>query len=226
MAFKNSCWCPRRSAVSARPLRFQWRRVVSDPQGLLHSRGALTCGGRRGRLRAGSGEQRCRRCVAGWRRSSRPGYKAGEQIFLALDVASRNSYSDGPLCLRGRQPITGAEIGRLSCEALVSRFRSCRSKTALRRGPTGGLGLLSHELGRPRCSWWATTCSVTNTTRPAAGHRRRGSPNSILIKVNQIGSLSRNPCKAIDLAGRAGLHSGISHRSGETEDTEESPTWP
>ena len=100
--------------------------------------------------------------------------------------------------------------------ALVSRFPIVSIEDGLAEDDWEGWGLLSEKLGST-VQLVGDDLFVTNTTRLQRGIDLRVA-NSILIKVNQIGSLTET-LQAIDLAGRAGYSSVISHRSGETEDT-------
>ena len=146
----------------------------------------------------------------------RAGYRAGEDIALALDPASTELYADGTYTL-----------------ARESRKLDARGVTELYDGWTRRYPIVSIEDGLAEDDWagWKELTSrlgdrvqlvgddlfVTNVTRIERGIREKVA-NSILIKVNQIGTVSES-IDAVDLGRRAGYTSVISHRSGETEDT-------
>jgi len=142
------------------------------------------------------------------------GYKPGDQISLALDVASTEFYKDGRYAFGGGSYSAAEMVDQL--EALVSRYPIVSIEDGLAEDDWAGWALLTQRLGS-RVQLVGDDLFVTNTTRLQRGIEE-GIANSILIKVNQIGSLTET-LQAIDLAGRAGYTSVISHRSGETEDT-------
>ena len=142
------------------------------------------------------------------------GYKPGEQISLALDVASTEFYKDGLYAFGGGSYSAAAMVDQL--ETLVSRYPIVSIEDGLAEDDWEGWALLTQRLGS-RVQLVGDDLFVTNTTRLQRGIEQNIA-NSILIKVNQIGSLTET-LQAIDLAGRAGYTSVISHRSGETEDT-------
>jgi enolase len=144
----------------------------------------------------------------------RAGYKPGDQISLALDVASTEFYKDGRYGFGGGSYSAAEMVDQL--EALVSRYPIVSIEDGLAEDDWAGWALLTQRLGS-RVQLVGDDLFVTNTTRLKRGIEE-GIANSILIKVNQIGSLTET-LQAIDLAGRAGYTSVISHRSGETEDT-------
>ena len=145
------------------------------------------------------------------------GYKPGEQIAIALDVAATEFYDektkkysvDGRRTRLRRRWSTVWPPGSRS-------IRSARSKTAAPK-TIGKAGRCSASGWATRCSWSATICSS-----PTPSGCKRGIDehiaNSILIKVNQIGTLTET-IEAIQLAHRNGYTSIASHRSGETEDS-------
>ena len=142
------------------------------------------------------------------------GYRPGDQISLALDVASTEFYADGRYAFGGGSYTSAEMVDQLA--ALASRFPIVSIEDGLAEDDWEGWRLLTERLGST-VQLVGDDLFVTNTTRLQQGIEQ-GIANSILIKVNQIGSLTET-LQAIDLAGRAGYTSVISHRSGETEDT-------
>jgi enolase len=142
------------------------------------------------------------------------GYRAGDQISLALDVASTEFFKDGRYAFDGGSYSNAEMVDQLA--ALVSRFPIISIEDGVAEDDWEGWALLTEKLGKT-VQLVGDDLFVTNTSRLQRGIDL-GVANSILIKVNQIGSLTET-LQAIDLAGRAGYTSVISHRSGETEDT-------
>ena len=142
------------------------------------------------------------------------GYRPGDQISLALDVASTEFYKDGRYSFGGGSYSSAEMVDQLA--QLASRFPIVSIEDGLAEDDWDGWALLTERLGKT-VQLVGDDLFVTNTTRLQRGIDL-GIANSILIKVNQIGSLTET-LQAIDLAGRAGYTSVISHRSGETEDT-------
>ena len=142
------------------------------------------------------------------------GYRPGDQISLALDVASTEFYKDGRYSFGGGSYSSAEMVDQLA--QLASRFPIVSIEDGLAEDDWDGWALLTERLGKT-VQLVGDDLFVTNTSRLQRGIDL-GIANSILIKVNQIGSLTET-LQAIDLAGRAGYTSVISHRSGETEDT-------
>ena len=142
------------------------------------------------------------------------GFKPGEQISLALDVASTEFFQDG-LYAYGGGKYTSEEMVK-ELVSLVNSFPIVSIEDGLAEDDWEGWALLTKELGK-NVQLVGDDLFVTNTRRLRQGIEKNIA-NSILIKVNQIGSLTET-MEAIDLANRAGYTSVISHRSGETEDT-------
>ena len=142
------------------------------------------------------------------------GYKPGDEISLALDVASTEFFKDGRYAFDGGSYDSAEMVGQL--EQLVNRFPIVSIEDGLAEDDWSGWKLLTERLGN-RIQLVGDDLFVTNSKRLQQGIDN-GTAYSILIKVNQIGSLTET-LQAIDLAGRAGYTSVISHRSGETEDT-------
>ena len=142
------------------------------------------------------------------------GYRPGDQISLALDVASTEFFHDGRYAFGGGSYTSAEMVDQLA--DLAARFPIVSIEDGLAEDDWDGWALLSQKLGAT-VQLVGDDLFVTNTQRLQRGIDL-GLANSILIKVNQIGSLTET-LQAIDLAGRAGYTSVISHRSGETEDT-------
>ena len=144
------------------------------------------------------------------------GYRPGEEIWLALDVAATGLWRDG----RYQAPGEGAtwETDELAefYERLTGRFPLVSIEDGLREDDWDGWVDLTRQLG-DRIQIVGDDLFVTNPLRLAEGIRR-GAANAILVKVNQIGTLTET-LDAVELAKGAGYGVVISHRSGETEDT-------
>ncbi|CAI8245383.1 MAG: phosphopyruvate hydratase [Cyanobacteriota bacterium] len=142
------------------------------------------------------------------------GYSPGKDISLALDVASTEFYQDGCYAFGGGSYTSTEMVNEL--EKLVDRYPIISIEDGLAEDDWQGWALLTKKLGK-RIQLIGDDIFVTSTKRLQQGIDQNVA-NSILIKVNQIGSLTET-LQAIDLAGRSGYTSVISHRSGETEDT-------
>ncbi len=142
------------------------------------------------------------------------GFKPGEQISLALDVASTEFFNDGIYSYGGEKYTSEAMVKELS--NLVNSYPIISIEDGLAEDDWTGWALLTKELGE-KVQLVGDDLFVTNTRRLQKGIDQNIA-NSILIKVNQIGSLTET-MQAINLASRSGYTSVISHRSGETEDT-------
>jgi enolase len=143
------------------------------------------------------------------------GYKLGTDIVFALDVAASEIYRDGAYHLAGEgRVLTSAEMVEFYRE-LVDTFPMFSIEDGLDEDDWEGWQALQAALG-DRVQLVGDDLFVTNTTRLQRGIDE-ASANSILIKVNQIGTLTET-LEAVDLAHRAGFTSVMSHRSGETED--------
>jgi len=142
------------------------------------------------------------------------GYRPGDEISLALDVASTEFYKDGRYAFGGGSYSSAEMVEELA--KMVSRYPIVSIEDGVAEDDWDGWKLLTDRLGAT-VQLVGDDLFVTNSSRLQRGIEL-GVANSILIKVNQIGSLTET-LQAIDLAGRAGYTSVISHRSGETEDT-------
>ena len=143
------------------------------------------------------------------------GYKPGSDVMLALDCASTEFYKDGKYNLHGEgKALDSAGMARY-LEDLVNRFPIISIEDGMAEDDWAGWKALTDLIGK-RCQLVGDDLFVTNTERLSEGIRK-GIANSILVKVNQIGSLSET-LDAVNMAQRAGYTAVMSHRSGETED--------
>jgi enolase len=142
------------------------------------------------------------------------GYKPGEQIALAMDVAASEFYKDGQYTYDGSAHSPAEFIDYLT--KLVDQYPIVSIEDALQEEDWDNWRLLSQKLGS-KIQLVGDDLFVTNQTRLQKGIDL-GVANSILIKLNQIGTLTET-LETIELATRNGYRSVISHRSGETEDT-------
>lgn len=146
------------------------------------------------------------------------GYKAGEDIYLGMDVASSEFYNKETgkydLAGEGRNGVTSEEMVAFY-EELVNEFPILSIEDGLDENDWDGHKLLTERLGT-KVQLVGDDLFVTNTKKLAEGIEK-GIGNSILIKVNQIGTLTET-FDAIEMAKRAGYTAVVSHRSGETED--------
>jgi enolase len=146
----------------------------------------------------------------------RAGYQAGEQIAIALDPATTELYSDGRYTLaREGRSLTGDELVDFWAD-WADRYPIVSLEDGLAEDDWEGWAALTARLG-DRVQLVGDDLLVTNTERLARGIRERAA-NSILVKLNQIGTLTET-LEAIEMAQRAGWTAIVSHRSGETEDT-------
>ncbi|MGA1132757.1 MAG: phosphopyruvate hydratase [Prochlorotrichaceae cyanobacterium] len=142
------------------------------------------------------------------------GFKPGEEIALAMDVASSEFFKDGKYTYEGAAHPAADLIDYL--EQLVNDYPIVSIEDGLQEDDWANWNLLTQRLG-DRTQLVGDDLFVTNPTRLQQGIEQK-SANAILIKLNQIGSLTET-LETIDLATRNGFRSVISHRSGETEDT-------
>ena len=144
------------------------------------------------------------------------GYKAGENVYLALDCAATEYYRDGKYHMKGEGVTLSSEENVAYLTALVNDYPIISIEDGMAEDDWAGWNALTEALGA-RIQLVGDDLFVTNPARLADGIRQK-SANSMLVKVNQIGSLSET-LKAVDMAHRAGFTNVMSHRSGETEDT-------
>ena len=143
------------------------------------------------------------------------GYKPGDDVMLALDAASSEFYKDGKYELAGEGKTLDAAGMTKYYEALVSKYPIFSIEDGLAEDDWDGWKVLTEALGS-KIQLVGDDLYVTNPKRLADGISK-GIANSILIKVNQIGSLSET-LEAVEMAHKAAYTNVISHRSGETED--------
>ncbi|HIX81625.1 MULTISPECIES: phosphopyruvate hydratase [unclassified Thomasclavelia] len=145
------------------------------------------------------------------------GYKPGEDVKLAMDVASSEFYQDGKYVLPGEnnKSFTSKELVDFYAE-LCEKYPIISIEDGLDQDDWEGWDYLTEKLGG-KVQLVGDDFFVTNTKRLQQGIDR-GVANSILIKVNQIGTLTET-LEAIEMAQKANYTAVISHRSGETEDT-------
>ena len=142
------------------------------------------------------------------------GLKPGKDVALALDVASTEFFADGAYLFEGTKR-SAAEMSAYYAE-LVSAFPLVSIEDPLAEDDWAGWTHLTAELG-DKVQLVGDDLYVTNPTRLADGIAKRAG-NSILVKVNQIGTLTET-LDAVSMAQRHGMSAILSHRSGETEDT-------
>lgn len=143
------------------------------------------------------------------------GYAPGEDVALALDAASTEFYKDGKYVLAGEGKSLDGEGMTSYLADLVDRYPIISIEDGMAEDDWQGWAALTEAIG-DRCQLVGDDLFVTNPERLAMG-LERGAANSILIKVNQIGTLSET-LDAVELAHRHAYTSVMSHRSGETED--------
>ena len=145
------------------------------------------------------------------------GYKAGKDIFIALDPAASSFYENGKYILRAEpRPEKSAQDMVEFYSDWVSKYPICSVEDGLAEDDWDGWKALTEKIGK-KVQIVGDDLFVTNTKRLKMGIDK-GVANSILIKVNQIGTLTET-IEAIDLARQNGYTAVVSHRSGETEDT-------
>ena len=143
------------------------------------------------------------------------GYKPGEDVCIALDAASSEFYEDGKYNMKGEGKVfTNAELVGYY-EELANEFPIVSLEDGMAEDDWEGWKMLTDRLGG-KIQLVGDDLFVTNTKRLEMGIEKKIA-NSILIKVNQIGSLTET-LNAIDMAHKAGYTAVVSHRSGETED--------
>lgn len=144
------------------------------------------------------------------------GYVAGKDIFLALDVASSEMYENGKYNFKGEGKVySSEELVNYYCE-LVEKYPIISIEDGLAEDDWDGWKLITEKIGN-KVQLVGDDLFVTNYSRLAMGIEK-GIANSILIKLNQIGTITET-LDAIELAKTHGYTCVISHRSGETEDT-------
>ena len=143
------------------------------------------------------------------------GFKAGRDVYLALDVASSEIYKKGKYVLAGEGKTLDAAGMVKYYESLVADYPILSIEDGMAEDDFAGWELLTEKLGA-RVQLVGDDLFVTNPKRLSDGIDA-GRANSILIKPNQIGTLTET-LEAVEMAHKAGYSAVISHRSGETED--------
>ncbi|MBA4237988.1 MAG: phosphopyruvate hydratase, partial [Ralstonia sp.] len=144
------------------------------------------------------------------------GYKAGEDVLLALDCAASEFYKDGKYHLEGEGLQLSSEDFANYLANLADKFPIVSIEDGMHESDWAGWKALTEKLGK-KVQLVGDDLFVTNTKILKEGIEK-GIANSILIKINQIGTLTET-FAAIEMAKRAGYTAVISHRSGETEDS-------
>jgi enolase len=143
-------------------------------------------------------------------------YRPGEDVMLALDAAATEFYKEGRYQLAGERKIFNAEQMVRYYADLVARYPIFSIEDGMAEDDFEGWEMMTEALG-DKVQIVGDDLFVTNPTRIAEGIDR-GLANAVLIKLNQIGTVSET-LEAIEMAHKAGYRAVISHRSGETEDS-------
>ena len=143
------------------------------------------------------------------------GYKPGEDMYLALDCAASEYYENGSYNLKGEGKVLSSEENAAYLEALVGDYPIVSIEDGMHEDDWNGWKALTDLIGE-KCQLVGDDLFVTNSVRLEEGIAR-GCANSMLVKVNQIGTLSETTA-AVSLAHRNSYTCVMSHRSGETED--------
>ncbi len=144
------------------------------------------------------------------------GYRPAEDVMLALDCASNEYYKGGKYVMEGEGKTLDAEGHVRYLADIVKRYPILSIEDGMAEDDWQGWRALSEELGA-RVQLVGDDLFVTNPERLIRGIEE-GAANAILIKVNQIGTLSET-LQTVEMAHRAGFRAVMSHRSGETEDS-------
>ncbi len=144
------------------------------------------------------------------------GFKAGKDIYLAMDCAATEFFKNGAYHYEGEGKVRSIQEQAEYLAKLASAYPIVSIEDGLSEDDWEGWKLVTDLIGS-KCQLVGDDLFVTNVTRLSQGINQ-GVANSILVKVNQIGSLTET-LAAVDMAHRAGYTSVMSHRSGETEDS-------
>jgi enolase len=144
------------------------------------------------------------------------GYKAGDDVVLALDCASTEFFKNSKYVYEGEGKTRSIEAQAEYLANLVDRYPIASIEDGMAEDDFEGWKRVTDLIGN-KCQLVGDDLFVTNVTRLADGIKR-GLGNSILVKVNQIGTLSE-ALAAVEMAHQAGYTAVMSHRSGETEDS-------
>ena len=147
---------------------------------------------------------------------SKAGFKAGDDVLLALDCASTEFFKDGTYHYGGEGKVRSIQQQVDYLAQLVSKYPIASIEDGMAEDDFEGWKLLTKTIGA-KCQLVGDDLFVTNVTRLADGIAQ-GMANSILVKVNQIGTLTET-LAAVEMAHKAGYTAVMSHRSGETEDS-------
>ncbi|MGJ8528283.1 phosphopyruvate hydratase [Maritalea sp.] len=144
------------------------------------------------------------------------GYKPGEDVYLAMDCAASEYYKDGKYNLKGEGVSLGSDEMVRYLENLVGSYPIISIEDGMDEDDWDGWKALTQAIGN-KCQLVGDDLFVTNSERLKSGIKM-GVANSILVKVNQIGTLTET-AEAVEMAHKANYTSVMSHRSGETEDS-------
>ncbi|MCK0197660.1 phosphopyruvate hydratase [Ancylobacter sp. 6x-1] len=144
------------------------------------------------------------------------GYKPGEDVYIGLDCASTEFFKNGKYDYEGEGVVRSIEDQVAYLADLVARYPIVSIEDGMAEDDWAGWKLLTDTIGS-KCQLVGDDLFVTNVERLSAGINQ-GVANSILVKVNQIGSLTET-LNAVEMAHKAGYTAVMSHRSGETEDS-------
>jgi enolase len=189
--------------------------IFHNLKAVLHDKGLNTAVGDEGGFapNLGSNEEAITTIISAIERA---GYKPGVDVFLGMDVASTEFFKDGKYVLAGEgKSFTPAEFVDLLA-SWVEKYPIVSIEDGCSEDDWDGWKLLTEKLGG-KVQLVGDDLFVTNTERLSSGIEQ-GVGNSILVKVNQIGTLTET-FDAIEMAKRAGYTAVISHRSGESEDS-------
>jgi enolase len=146
---------------------------------------------------------------------TKAGYKAGDNVLIALDCAATEFFKDGKYVYEGEGKTRSPEQQADYLAQLVSKYPIASIEDGMAEDDFVGWKMLTDKIGS-KCQLVGDDLFVTNVTRLADGIAK-GLANSILVKVNQIGTLTET-LAAVEMAHKASYTSVMSHRSGETED--------
>jgi enolase len=144
------------------------------------------------------------------------GYKPGEDVCLALDCAATEYYKDGLYVMAGSNQVFDSDAKVEFLKSLISDYPIISIEDGMAEDDWNGWKTLTHEIGS-RCQLVGDDLFVTNTKRLGKGIDEKAA-NSLLVKVNQIGTLTET-IDAVNLAHKNKFTCVMSHRSGETEDS-------
>ncbi|MEP9366869.1 phosphopyruvate hydratase [Xanthobacter sp. VNH20] len=144
------------------------------------------------------------------------GYRPGEDVFLGLDCAATEFFKDGAYHYEGEKLVRDIDAQVKYLADLVSRYPIVTIEDGMSEDDWAGWKLLTDTIGS-KCQLVGDDLFVTNVTRLSRGIKE-ATGNAILVKVNQIGSLTET-LETVEMAHKAGYRAVMSHRSGETEDS-------